>query len=630
MRYAFAIAALVISGVLLLLGIGQRTFLAGPSEITYTLESSGDSPYAVIAADQFEGVPGQVNVVLEGDDAFFATGADRDVQAWVEPYDHAVFSADTGEKAFTATQVAGVVAEEIPDAADPETENAESEEDDPSESDSASETDAEPLAAAPVNPRGSDLWLDERSVEDAAGELRVPVKLNDGQSAIIASDGEAPLPAQVSVVWVQDRSTPWAGPLLAAGGLFAVIGGILYLLAIDRNRRGLGPQRGRRGPLLGIRNSFSKGKGSQKAAKKGRSSMRAAVPALGVAVALGLTGCSADYWPEIAPDTAVEDDIETTEAPDVVAPVPVTESQIDRIIANVSEVANDADESLDVELLEQRFTGDALRQREANYQIRAKIPDYGVNPPRITGDELDYQLVQSTEGWPRTLLLTVASEKAGDGSEEDGEKSSSPSLALLLTQTEPHENFLVSRVIALHGGIEMPHAAPVEEGTALLSDDLQSLVLAPGEVGVAFASVLELGEESEYYDTFDLADETLLENYGLARAERAQKDAEDADTPLEHSVSAEQGEQPPTALSTGVGGALVATTVVEEQSVDSGGGRYKPQATGALTALSGLEGQQDRIVQVIEHQMLFFVPNKDDGGQIQLLGETSELVSVRK
>ena len=49
---------------------------------------------------------------------------------------------------------------------------------------------------------------------------------------------------------------------------------------------------------------------------------------------------------------------------------------------------------------------------------------------------------------------------------------------------------------------------------------------------------------------------------------------------------------------------------------------------GTLTALSGLEGQQEKLVSVVAHQLLFFVPGKDSGEKMQLLGYTSDLVSA--
>lgn len=357
----------------------------------------------------------------------------------------------------------------------------------------------------------------------------------------------------------------------------------------------------------------------------------AALPALGIAVALGLSGCSASYWPQFTPEPTVA---EPSESPSAVAPVPVTDGQLKHIIKSVSETANAGDDSLDAAVLEPRFVGDALAQRAANYTIRSAKPDYAVVPPRITDTELDYELVQSTEGWPRTLFVTVASSPGteaapAEGEASDAESSASPSLAMVLTQETPHDNYLVSRVIALRGGISMPQAAPAEDGTALLSNDIETLVLAPGKVGAAYAALLQNGADAEEAKYFDLETDTLLEKYGKVRAAAAQAASEEKGQTMQFSVTARQGDEKPVALSTGAGGALVATTVIEEQLVDSAGGRYKPQAKDEVTALSGLEGEQDRLVQEVAHQMLFFVPSKGDDAKIELLGVTSELVGVR-
>lgn len=174
----------------------------------------------------------------------------------------------------------------------------------------------------------------------------------------------------------------------------------------------------------------------------------------------------------------------------------------------------------------------------------------------------------------------------------------------------------------------MPQAAPAEDGTALLSNDIETLMLPPGEVGAAYASLLENGTEAPEAELFDLESDTLLENYGKARAAAAQQQSDEKGQTMKYSATARQGDAPVVALSTGAGGALVATTVIDEQIVDAAGGRFKPQAQGAITALSGLEGEQERLVQQVAHQMLFFVPSKSEDAKIELLGVTSELVGV--
>lgn len=636
MRYVLAIAALAISAVLLVFGVGQRTFLAADPDISYTVESAPETEYAVIPGEILDSVAGQANIVVDGANPFVAVGATRDVEAWTAPYAHSEFTADAANKELLGAVIAPEVAPEDPEA--------------------DAEEAAEP--PEPLDPRGSDLWLDERSLSEstgddeqettASGTLRMPVALEAGQSVLIAADGTEPAPQDISIVWVQDRDTPWAGPLLAGSALFALIGAVLYLLAIDHNRRGLGPQRGRRGPLLGIRNSFGKKRRAEQNTSKTveRRALRVgALPVLGLAAALTLSGCSASYWPDFSEQPVEE--VPEEEAVEE-APLPVTEPQFEMILSRVASVAGESDETLDAELLATRFTGDALDERSANYKIREADPDYEVVPPSITDETLGYSLVQSTTGWPRTLFATVAStmggaeedapaaeaEAEGDASaEEDAvpeeEAASSPSLAIVLTQQNPHENFLVSHVVSLRGGISMPEAAPAEEGTALLSDDLQSLTLPPGEVAPAYASVLEGGIDVEEAESFMLEGDPLVERSGAAWAAEANSEAEADDSTVKYSVDVSAGDSKVVSLSTGVGGALVATTIMEDRIEDSEGEPLKPTASPSIEALSGLEGRQEMLVREVSHQMLFYVPSETSGAPIQILGATTGMVGAR-
>lgn len=623
-RFAFAITALVIAGVLLLLGIGQRTFLAGPNEVVYQVPVSEPSEYAVLTPESLEGVPGQANAVVVGEEGFVAVGSRIDVDAWVEPFAHSVIAAEPTQRHF--------VEESTVPAGSPEF--------------TAEMTEEE---IAEIDPRGSDLWVSEQ-----VGNGRIPLDLGRDQVALVGGEGA------LSIAWVQDRRTPWAGPLLVAGGFFALLGGVLYLLAVDHNRRGLGPRRGRRGPLQGIRSSFrSRARAEQtsgtnhgaggsdehsessqnstpKGPKRKNSAKRIAIPTLGLALALGLSGCSASYWPSTEP--APTEEAPSEEAEPNVAPVPVTRPQIDRIVADIAGAAAAGDEDLDAEALEPRFAGDALKQRVANYKIRKDVPKYEVVLPRITDEQLGYELVQSTEGWPRTVFVTLASEapepadsekKSDEEAEEAEEPAASPSLALVLTQANPAENYLVSRIFSLRGGITMPEAAPSDEGTALLAPDLQSLVLPPGEVGEVYAKILAGDTDHEQAVFFDLENDSVIEKSGAAWVKAAKSAAKEDGNDVKYSVSAEQSESPVLSLSTGVGGALVATTVVESR-VEAQTGDYQPKAVGAVSALSGLEGPQKRIVSTVAHQLLFFVPKADSGETVQLLGYTTELVGAKK
>lgn len=263
-RYVLAIVALALSGVFLLLGIGQRTFLAGPSEIVYSVGTEETASYAVLDVSELEKVDGQANIVMRGETAFSALANTRDADAWLEPFDHVELTIDPATKSVVRTPVKGKA---------PATDLLEVDEEG---------------ATVRMDPRGSDLWLEEHVGSDAG--TRMAVEAVGEQSIVIAGADAGPIPKGTAIVWVQDRATPWAGPLLAAGGLFAALGAVLYLIAFDRDKRALGPRRGRRGPLLGVRNVFgiSKKRGgdtADSAPKRGSLDNTAAAGALGAGAA---------------------------------------------------------------------------------------------------------------------------------------------------------------------------------------------------------------------------------------------------------------------------------------------------------------------------------------------------------
>lgn len=689
MRYVVAIASLVVAGLLLLLGIGQRSFLAGPTEIVQSAKVSNTVGYGYIAADDLAAVPGQAQVRVSGDDpVVVAYGTEADVSAWVAPFDHETFGVTRGAEKLDTAVVRGVTAEPA----------------EPAEGDAPADDEAAALAA--IDPRGSDLWREEFT-NDAA--LSVPLDLPKGSAVLIASDGTAPLPKNISVAWIQDRSTPLAGPFLAAGGLFALLGAVLYLLAIDHDRRGVGPRRGNRGPLAGIRSSLRRGpkrtapgatdhraapaapgpdaaspdaanpnaddaesvgpdsdgpeaagqdaaghnaaghnaagqdaQAPESSAPEAGGTVRRtrvqprrglALGAIGLGLTLGLSGCSADYWPSMPNGSTATPTV--TETAEDLPPIPVTDSQIDRILDDVVTAAATADAANSASGLDARFAGTALEQRTANYTIAAAGVDYP-KPPTITDKRLAYELIQSTESWPRTLFISVDStvgpepDPAEADAEAEADAPKSPSLALVLTQNTPHENFHVQNVIEVRGGTNMPTAAPASDGTARLSPELKTLRLAPGQVGAAYADVLQNGGGSSFAELFDLENDVLSQSVGRAWVEKMQAQADADKSPVTHSVEVSQNGAEVIALSTGAGGALVSVTVDERQIGKTTKPLEKVKVQPAVAALSGLTESQPGIYSLMQHQMLFFVPNADSSDPIRVLGSTTQMTGAGK
>lgn len=616
MRYVFAITSLALAAVFVIMGIGQITFLSGPHVISAQAKPDTSVHYSVIPADVLLKKPGQPSVNIEGKGVAFAGyGSTADVQTWVAPFDHEVFSYDAATSTLVGEKVSGIA---------------------------SSITAA--VAGAPENsrdfrnPEGSDLWLGEVV---GKGPQTLFVDATEQTSVIIASTGETAQPAKMSIGWIQNQSTPWFGPLMALGGLFAVLGIVLYLVAVDHDKRGTGPRRGNNKPFSGLRSLWNERFGPDRPKKDAPPVARRvsfAFAAVAASTMLLTTGCSAKYWPSfdaakpaasaVPTETNTADPEQETEAIKA-PPVPVTEPQLQRIVSRIADTADQADEEASEELIKTRFVGAALQQRSANYKIRAAVPST-LAPLSLTGNLLGYELIQSTEGWPRTILVATSStypEGQDAPTNEAGKPSESAALALLLRQESPYTNYMVHSVIEIHGGIVFPEAIAADEGVAVLPNDVKTLVMQPKEVGVQFGQILEKGSAASSYSKFDVANDLLLTQMGQAWVAKAQEEAAAQGETVEYSLEMSQADDVVT-LSTGADGALVSVTVNEKHIAKSTQERGSVKLTPSVKALSGLDGSKKSIYQLWQHQMLFFVPNEQVGGKVRVLGSTTAMTGA--
>src|SRR6187431_1551627 len=224
-RFVWAVAAFVLAAVMIGAGIAQRTVFQGPKSETVAISVSEDAPYLLIDGAVLNKLPGAQTLRAQGEGEIFAAyGRTADLEAWL---------ADTTYNEVTLTGAGKVVSDAV----------APTVEDEPTtdEGEPAEETPAPDAEAADTrSPIGSDLWLDEFQQEDL---LIAPLQLPEDMSVIVATDGEAAAPSQVSVSWAIASATPWAGPLIVAGGILMAIGVFLYILGIRHARRSRGPRR---------------------------------------------------------------------------------------------------------------------------------------------------------------------------------------------------------------------------------------------------------------------------------------------------------------------------------------------------------------------------------------------------
>ena len=589
----------------------------------------------MVTAEALAEVEGTPTLSVPGENTMIAYGSANDVFAWLADTGYAELRFNDDDGSLTAREVAPVI---------PEPEEGEEAE--------------EPVTWREAS--GSDLWIDEFHAEGAAG-ISERLQLKPDQAVVIAKTAEEQaIGSAANIEWKRVIQTPLAGPFLTAGAVLSVVGVILYILAIDHDRRGLGPRRGRRGLLLGLRDSMKRKPKVEPIHPSNQTNsdtlnmtdhrsgarrpLRRALLAGGLSATLLATGCSADYWPNPGQNEEAEAPIDST-ASDV-APSPLTDKQLERIIHSISQVSIEADKALDAAVLESRFQGDALKQRAANYKIRKADEDYSVIPPYILDERLGYELIQSTSGWPRTMFVAVASsltepadagedmsDEAAETPAQDADESvqteeeSTPTLGLLIQQQTPHSNYRVQEILNLRGGIEMPPAAPAEEGTAVLSNDIQTLTLPPSQVGEKYATILNKGLEDEAAQFFNTEGDRILERSGVAWVKSEEENLAEQEGKATFSSEAKVKDTAPVALSTGAGGALVFVTLEEHRAAKADEDSELP-VSKVVQAVSDLEGKKERIVQIVEHQLLFFVPNSSSDAKAQLLGSTSELVGA--
>ncbi|GAA4764405.1 glycosyl transferase [Microbacterium gilvum] len=579
MRFVWAVLAFVLAAAAFGAGLAQRTVFLGPESAEASVSVAEEHSYLVIDADAFALMPGTQTLTVSGEGQIYtAIGRTADIEAWLSDQSYNRVSAGEGDTLVT-TEVAPTA-----EAND---------------------------GTAGRNPAGSDLWIEEQTAD---AQLVRQEQLPEGMSMLVASDGSAPAPSTVSIVWPLDQKTPWFGPLMVLGGVLLAAGIVLYVLAVRHTRRRRGPLR--KGPALPPGED-----GGRRRLGGRRSGRRAllAVPAIGLSTAL-LAGCTADSWPEIgAPETATPTPTATaTAAPDQ-APSSLTEAQADRIVAEIAESVAAADEALDADAAAERLTGLALRNREVNYTLRAGIAEYPA-PTAIPSGPADIVLPQAVEGWPRTALLIVS----------DAEDATIAPTVLSMTQDDPWSPYRAGYVANLEASAQTPQLAPAWLGAALVAPDSPFLALAPDELAAAYADVIGNGDASEHAALFDLESDGFLS--AVAEKRQATIDGLNETGAETATIEFAQGanDAAPVALATLDSGAIVAVGVDETETVTptNEDAVIRFEDDPAISLLTGETESATGVTTTYTDQLFFFVPAQGSDERIRLLGYTTSILSA--
>lgn len=621
MRFVWAVAAFVLATVMIGAGIAQRTIFQGPRTATEAISVEEETPYLLIDGAVLDQMPGTQTLRAQADGDIFASyGRTADMEAWLADasYTHVTLDGDGAVETE-------VIEPEVDATAETEAEAEPSAESPDTEATTEEAATEDPAAEAPAgrNPAGSDLWLDEYQQSDL---LIAPLELSEGMSVLVAADGTAPAPEAVTVTWPLQTSTPWAGPLIVGGGIVMAVGVFLYILGIRHARRARGPRR--KGLPLPVTEPIDismhdDGKGvissSPAATRRAISSGRrafAVVPVVAVS-ALLFSGCSADAWPQFS-SSPTPSPTTSVIAPEGQQAPAVTKAQAERILTRIAATVADADAALDGNLADTRLDGTALAVRDTNYKLRAAIPDHPAPEP-ILAKPLKIILPQAYDDWPRSVIAVA------------DDADSKTSSIMVMTQQDAWSDYQLSYIGRLEASTSLPKLAPHYIGAAQIEPDSPFLLLPPDQIATAYADVINKGEESEYYDLFELEGDQLRASVTADRQRRLDEFNKTAASTGSLEFSSAAGPQAPFAMQTVESGAIVAVNVNEIDTV-------KPTNTDAVIkvdgnqtvkALAGVDQSATGFATTFTDQVFFYVPGPGSNEKIRLLGYSSDILDAK-
>lgn len=595
MRFVWAVVAFLAAVGLIGAGVAQLTVLRGPDTITSQIAAPDEElPYTVVDAEVLTAHPGQQELTATGADGeiFVAYGRTSDIQAWLSDteYNHATLAGGEDEGGQAQVSV---------DVVEPTNEYADTGD------------------RVWWNPRDSDLWVEQMTAE---GEFQDSFTLPEGMSLLFATDGTEPAPSDITVTWKTDVTTPWAGPLIAAGCVALFVGLILWILGFVHLRRRRGPRR--KGPQQQKRANGRKGRGqiepttkttdggtrSRQAHAQARRRALLGIPALAVGGAV-LAGCSPSAWPDFSSDPTATPTPVPSEGAETETPA-LTDAQAQRIVDSMVQVMADADENADAEMGEKRLSGAALEMRKTAYEIRGDVDDWKVPTPLEQGP-VSVLLPQANDGWPRTALMVVG----------DAESETTPTI-LIATQPSPWETYKISYMGSISANTELPELAPAWLGAALVPPDSSFLQVAPEDLAAAYADVIGKGEDSEYAELFDLENDPFRTALEDKRTQTRDTFNETAEGTAEITFDQAAGDTDPVSLATFNSGAIVAVSLSDSETLKptEEDGVIKVPEAPEIQHFIGEEETETGLTTTYDAQLFFSVPAKASDEPIRVLG----------
>ena len=565
MKLIAAIALFVLSLALAVVGVADRTIWAPEPTKTLSVEFDSGYPYVVIPEATLSAYAGDPTITVSGaKKAFIASGRESDIRAWLGQTSNTELSIETKAKK------------------------------------SKLEVKSNFGTSNFANPRQSDLWRSEVTAIKAAS-LEVDKSQNAG--VLVASDGFTAAPGKISIVWpvVHDLTTSNTLLIVALVLLACAFALNAWHLA-DLRKRG-GPRRrlpkAPQGPKTRRHKSqlVLPGKGRRVARKT-------ATSLIGISVIASLAGCSTPSVDATPTPTASKDVI-------VADPPVVVEKQLERILANIADVAAAADEAKDKQLLEARFDGPALALRSTHYTLMKKSTKIEALPA-ISAKPLTWSLPASTSQWPRTIMAVT-----------DTPGSALPQM-VVMQQDNPRAKYIVYYFMNLVPGAEIPAVPVPEVGAIPVSPDSAYLRVPPRDIPVTYGDVIDKGSSSLSAGIYNVKKDKYYADVSALQKTQTEK-LTNATIKFKHTL----GTAKVLALATSNGGALVAVYMKDTYTI-------KPKKTGSGVTVSGSEklllgknGSVKGVVSTYGNMMLFFVPALTDSDRAVLLGVSQGLLAVR-
>ena len=563
MRIFISVALYILAIGLGLLGVAERTVWAPPLEKKLSVTIDESQPLIIVPNSILKLNAGKPTVKVSGhDEVFVASGRESDIKAWVGASSADTITLDKKTKKLLAVEQVST--------------------------------------AASADPAGSDLWRTERT---APKNVSAKVDTSGEGALIIASNGIKPAPNQISITWTQDVDLTWSNTLMISA--FALLFmTLIYNLIVYRSIRNSRKPRRRlprapQGPKLRRRRRESS---LPKRGRRVAGREFAVIPATILTFAL-LSGCAAS--PNATETETAKTGLETLK------PASLQLGQIRRIVTQVAAVAKKADEATSSTELLSRFTGPALEIRQSAYALIKKSKKAPALEA-ISASPLTLSLPEATDTWPRTLMVVT------------GVQKDKLPILMVLQQSEPRRQYLVTHVTTLISGVKLPDVPSVKDGGIAVQPDSAYLQLQPLLLASTYGNIIDAGAASPDYGKFALSGDTFYKQIS-----QIEKDQVASLTKATLNYQHLPGDSGPISLATADGGALVAlymkdVTTIKPKKRNSGitVNELEQVALGAKGSLKG-------VVSTYGDMLMFYVPPVGSNGKIKLLGWQSYLLKVK-